>query len=68
MPTRITAMVTQGIMAGNLFLWRGTLETKQSWGGTRDCGGQQHIAPTIVQYHVFFPFGTTCRGGCAKWS
>lgn len=39
------------------FFWRGTLGAggnKQSWSGTGDRSGQQHIAPTIVQYHEFF--------------
>lgn len=31
-----------------------TEEDLQSWGAFGDCGGQQHIAPGIVQYHEFF--------------
>lgn len=37
----------------------------QSWGAVRDCGGQQHIAPAIVQYHDFFAFMLTF---CVRWS
>ena len=29
-------------------------EDLQSWGGAGDCGGQQHVAPGVVQYHEFF--------------